>query len=228
MLVLYDSNLSLITSGKPSITRLCGTDELPAGTYYVKITDELNDEIISYDISLTVTPCSTSGGGGGSGCSDAWSKLLTTDRFELVMNDEAVLDRETCLVWEQTPQTTDVYFWITARSNCIWRKVGGRGGWRLPTIEELHSLVDDTQRGPALPSGHPFSNVLSTSYWSTTTVAKVAIGLNANGEPTSVPPVWLLDFDNGHPGTHNKITTTPDGFKVWCVRGGNGYDGRWH
>jgi hypothetical protein len=65
MLELYDSNLSLITSGKPSITRLCGTDELPAGTYYVKITDESNDEVISYDITLTVTPCSTSGSGDG-------------------------------------------------------------------------------------------------------------------------------------------------------------------
>jgi len=40
-------------------------------------------------------------------------------------------------------------------------KVGGRYGWRLPTIQELHSRIDDTQ-DPALPAGDPFSGISGT------------------------------------------------------------------
>ena len=36
------------------------------------------------------------------------------------------------------------------------KNVGGRGGWRLPTVEELRSLIDLRRAIPALPSGHPF------------------------------------------------------------------------
>ncbi len=62
---LYDSNLIQIeyndnsgTDNFSMIDRVCGTDELPAGTYYVMI-DEYgdNDVIDSYDITLTVTEC---------------------------------------------------------------------------------------------------------------------------------------------------------------------------
>ncbi len=40
------------------IDRICGTDALPAGTYYVAVAAFRDDvEIPSYDITLTVTPC---------------------------------------------------------------------------------------------------------------------------------------------------------------------------
>jgi hypothetical protein len=212
MLELYDSNLSLITLGKPSITRLCGTDELAAGTYYVKITDELNDEVISYDISLTVTPCSTSGGG-CSDCPDSWSKVIpdSNDRFELVMGGAGVLDKETCLVWEQSPDTT-TKTWLSALTHCFQSEVGGRGGWRLPTIEELASLKDTVNTNPALPSGHPFDTdaVQSSRYWSSTTNANVATF------------AWFVSFNSGFVTSLNKATNE---FHVWCVRGGQGHDG---
>ncbi len=45
------------------------------------------------------------------------------------------------------------------------------GDWRLPNIRELQSLVDFGQ-SPALPSGHPFLNLLfGVPYWSSTTNA---------------------------------------------------------
>ena len=43
--------------------------------------------------------------------------------------------------------------------------------WRLPNVRELHSLIDFSQYGPALPSGHPFTGVQSYYYWSSTTSA---------------------------------------------------------
>jgi len=62
---LYDSNLTQIeynddggTGSFSKIDRLCGTDELPNGTYYVKLDEYSGNAIIdSYDISLTVTLC---------------------------------------------------------------------------------------------------------------------------------------------------------------------------
>ena len=106
----------------------------------------------------------------------AWSQILPADkRFVLVMGGAAVLDEETGLVWEQSPDTATVD-WLGALSSCNDRTVGGRKGWRLPTIQELTSLVDPTIAfpGPTLLSGHPFSNVPLTGSWSATSNASIA------------------------------------------------------
>ena len=100
----------------------------------------------------------------------AWyQKLPAAERFQLVPDDAAVLDKETGLVWEKSPDTT-TRTWATASAYAYSKTVGGRKGWRLPTVEELASLVDPTTI-PVLPSGHPFTNVRSGHYWSATTTA---------------------------------------------------------
>lgn len=43
------------------------------------------------------------------------------------------------------------------------------GDWRLPTMEELCTLIDFSRRDPALPNGHMFLNVPSGYHWSATT-----------------------------------------------------------
>lgn len=46
----------------------------------------------------------------------------------------------------------------------------GHNDWQLPNTIELESLVDISASSPALPTGHPFTNVLTDSYyWSSTT-----------------------------------------------------------
>ncbi len=40
--------------------------------------------------------------------------------------------------------------------------------WRMPTINELESLVDAARHSPALPADHPFNDIES-AYWSSTT-----------------------------------------------------------
>lgn len=79
-------------------------------------------------------------------------KLDVANRFIVLLNwrSEAVLDRETGLVWERTPQTweeatlngTVRNTWDSARMHCIEKSVGGRRGWRLPAISELASLME--------------------------------------------------------------------------------------
>ncbi len=134
-------------------------------------------------------------------------KLPDAERFELVLGDAAVLDNETGLVWERSPDTT-TRTWTSAISHCYTREIGGSKGWHLPTIEEIASLIDDTQPAPTLPSGHPFINVQSSFYWSSIT----------NAGLTTV--AWGVNFFDGVVGSVNKAFNR----HVWCVRGGQGYD----
>ena len=117
-----------------------------------------------------------------------WDKKLpSASRFNILsaFGDAAVRDDETGLVWEKTLETIEVS-WTNARATCADKDVGGRKGWRLPSISELASLVDPSIRtGPTLPLGHPFINVEMDAYWSATTIA---------GNPNSA---WLVFFDTG-------------------------------
>jgi len=140
-----------------------------------------------------------------------WSqKLPAVQRFETVLDGAAVLDKETGLVWEQLPSTAS-NTWVNAMITCQNKSVGNRKGWRVPTVEELGSLVDPTMSNPSLPSGHPFNNnVQSSRYWSATT----------NASDTSY--AWNVYFGSGYVGNNDKAAS----YYVWCVRGGQGYDGQ--
>ena len=135
----------------------------------------------------------------------SWSQTLPAiDRFELVMGNAAVLDRETGLVWERSPDT-DKRDWFNAGIRCLTKTVANRKGWRLPTVQELASLQD----GTLLPAGHPFLNVQNDIYWSASTTA-------ANGPALA----WFVSFADGHIANIFKTVT----YNFWCVRGGQAVD----
>jgi hypothetical protein len=140
-------------------------------------------------------------------------------RFQVLnrFSGEAVLDRETGLVWERVAGDTngdqvitipdDELDWFAARFHCANKDIGNRKGWRLPAMYELLSLIDPSvPDAPKLPDGHPFVDVQSpANYWSATT--------NADNPANA----WIMDFFGN---------TTPNGQKVtfafvWCVRGGS-------
>ncbi len=145
----------------------------------------------------------------------SWDQKLQCDtpatcpRFIVLSNwnSAAVLDRETGLVWERSPSTS-AFNWTVAQSYCNILTLGNRKGWRMPTVQELASLVDPMQSDPALPDGHPFQNVRSSSYWSATTTAG------------STSYKWGVGFGGGGVGVADKSSD----YFVWCVRGGQGVD----
>ncbi len=134
-------------------------------------------------------------------------------RFKVLshFNNEAVLDKETGLVWEQSPET-DLQTWLDAQSHCNTKNVGGRMGWRLSTLQELASLVDQEQSSPALPNGHPFSIVVTTLYWSATTDAN------------DTSAAWGVVFNNTGVVARADKSDVNNKKHVWCVRGGQGVD----
>src|SRR5262247_3707722 len=69
----------------------------------------------------------------------SWDQTLpSATRFIVLSNfgGQAVLDRETGLVWEKSPNTAPM-LWEPALEYCINHRVGDRQGWRLPTMAEL-------------------------------------------------------------------------------------------
>ena len=91
-----------------------------------------------------------------------------SSRFACVMNNEGVLDRETGLVWMRNADIGSSSQPL-AQLNCLYATAGQRRGWRLPSPDELLTLVDTVTGG--LPQGHPFQNVQvaqSQLYWTST------------------------------------------------------------
>src|SRR6266849_5696589 len=98
-----------------------------------------------------------------SAIADIWNDQINdSTRFVVLASygGAAVLDRETGLVWEQSPDSRS-RTWFDAQIHCNQRTVGNRSAWRLPTVQELASLVDPSvpPPGPTLPAGHPFTNL---------------------------------------------------------------------
>jgi hypothetical protein len=109
-----------------------------------------------------------------------------------------VYDTKTRLTWQQTLDVNS-YTWAQAGTYCA-----GRGpGWRLPTIGELQTIVDESRAGNVIDRT-AFPNSPPTWTWS---------GTAAAGSPTSA---WLVDFTNGTAfwRLDNKTTTN----RVRCVR----------
>ena len=131
-----------------------------------------------------------------------WSqKLPAAQRFVLVLDGAAVLDKETGLVWEKIPDT-GARTWLSAIDYCYNKTVGGRRGWRLPTVVELASLAP-------LPSEHPFQIVQPPYklYWSSTEDA---------GNPGGAHVVFVSD----DPTFVQLLSKSLPGGYVWAVRGG--------
>lgn len=88
----------------------------------------------------------------------------------LLLQGDVVQDRLTGLTWTRSADLAPgPLSWQEALQAAERLQTAGLA-WRLPTINELESLVDAGQHQPALPAGHPFQD-LRQAYWSSTTSA---------------------------------------------------------
>lgn len=130
-------------------------------------------------------------------------------RFEILEDSkgEAVLDRETQLIWERSPSAMETG-WANASLRCALTSTGGRLGWRLPSFFELMTLVEPsppaTANKPSLPASHPFRSVQANLYWTT------------NSQDTDPTQAYAIDFLRGDLTARRKNLA----HAYWCVRGG--------
>jgi len=176
--------------------------------------DDLQDDVDN--LSAALGPCEVP---------PVWGKKFAgANRFVPVLDGAAYCDQETGLVWEGAPDINGglsddgTRTWDSAIQHCAELEVDDRKGWSLPMREQLATLVDTQSDlcaggGPCLPDGHPFSDVLSASYWSTSTRAD-----------SPFPHAWGVNFNVGLVGDANKDFPR----HAWCARGGQSFDGNTH
>ena len=137
--------------------------------------------------------------GGPDGCDSS--------RFKCVMEGKAVLDKQTGLTWARNANILEKALpYEESVKLCQDVEIGGKKGWRLPTKDELITLLDTSRSGPALPEGHPFTNVLWNSYYWTCS--------ECEGDSKSA---WMVRMTSGKVMDSYKILNAG----LWPVRDGN-------
>lgn len=116
-----------------------------------------------------------------------------------VVDTTTVQDTRTGLVWQRHLDPA-AYSWVSALTYCRSLAVAG-GGWRLPNVKELQTLVDQGGTAPALDAT-AFPGTPSVLFWSATPLA-------SDGSRS-----WGVHFLAGE-ATHR---TASDAARVRCVR----------
>jgi hypothetical protein len=125
--------------------------------------------------------------------------------------DGTVTDNLTGLMWSKNANLPDEnQTWQGAldyvKSINNGAGLGGYHDWRLPNRKELFSLIDSSKYDPTLPTSHPFQNVQSDYYWSSTTYAY------------DTDYAWVVHMWSGYVDGYLKS----DSYFVWPVRSGQG------
>lgn len=157
-------------------------------------------QTLCYNDNGTETDCSGTGQDGDIQAGAAWPSPRFVDN-----SDGTVTDSLTGLAWTKNANLAGTTMtWQQALEYVKTLTTGGHSDWRLPNEKELSSLADYSNYSPALPTGHPFTNVQSNDYWSSTSSVNYA------------DYAWIVGMDRGY--VHNYLKT---GFiRVWPVRAG--------
>lgn len=138
-------------------------------------------------------------------------KLPVSSRFVVLTNwgSAAVLDRETGLVWQQSPSAaTASLTWGESLMLCLTNNTGGRFGWRLPSFEEIMTLVDPGTR--TFFPGAPFTVPNNAFFWTATT------------DPVTPSDALVLSNTVGVLVPSSLSKSTPVVAGHWCVRSHQG------
>ena len=103
-------------------------------------------------------------------------KVAPAPEVRFVDNEDGTItDAATGLMWPKNGWRLDLLSalpWEEANTRIETFHLAGHADWRLPTIEEWLSLIDEENRNPALVEPNPFVNIIShMPYWSATEYA---------------------------------------------------------
>jgi hypothetical protein len=155
-------------------------------------------QTLCYDTIGSPISCAGTGQDGETQAGASWPSPRFTNNGNGTVTDEL-----TGLMWTQDAALFATAVWEDALDNAAGLVLGGHDDWRLPNRKEFLSLVDFSQDSPALPAGHPFSNVQLEFYWSGTTLAN------------QTNFAWILSMEEGFIGWVFKNTAD---YYTWPVR----------
>lgn len=182
-----------------------------------------------YSETGVIIPCANTGQDGDKLTGVVWPSPRFTDN-----KNGSVTDNLTGLIWLKNANCTDtvggiarssgLLDWpsaLTWSNNLATGKCGladnsAAGDWRLPNINELRSLVDYSRNDPDLPGGHPFTDVQSVWYWSSTSNPVFTAGaFNVGMSRGSIHSTGKL---RGIGGASRVGKKSDSGLGVWPVR----------
>ena len=184
-----------------------------------------------YDPIGVIIDCAGTGQDGDKKAGAPWPAARFTDN-----GNGTATDNLTGLTWLKDANCTDAVGGIPrdggllnwpsalawcnslAHGTCGLTDNSAPGDWRLPNINELKSLVDHSRHDPDLPGGHPFRNVQSVWYWSSTSNPVYAAGAFTVG--ISRGSIHSTDKVPGRFGSSNVSGKDRSALGVWPVRGG--------
>lgn len=121
-------------------------------------------------------------------------------QIKTVSNQNVVIDKNTGLIWQQSIPK-EKYKWEDAVYYCENLTYAGYSDWRLPTPQELLTIVNNSKSDPAIDTTY-FPNTPSGNFWSSYT--------SVNGTNDA----WYVYFDLGNVSDRSKTNN----YYVRCVR----------
>lgn len=114
---------------------------------------------------------------------------------------EPYVDRQSGLMWQDDSATAEAKMtWHEGMQYCGDLRIGHHEDWRLPTVQELFTLVDFGRREPAAIKA--IRHVRSEDYWTSTT------------DLSDTDDAWLVFFENGAVDNYAKTRKR----HIRCVR----------
>ncbi len=93
-------------------------------------------------------------------------------------------DKQTSLIWQDAPQNTKLSItYYQAQDYCANLTIGKYSNFRIPSMNELQTIIDYKNYDPAITKG--FDYVSNEAYWTTTPFAD------------DEKIVWLIHFKKG-------------------------------
>lgn len=134
------------------------------------------------------------------GSKKASLKQVTLARFTVEDDNETVTDHKFGLVWQRADDE-EHRNWTSAKQYCSDLVLGGKSNWRLPSVDELPTIVDHSRVNPAID---PAFQCRSVYYWTGSTYVN------------NPAHAWYVNFFDG---TKYAISKT-NHYYVRCVRVG--------
>jgi hypothetical protein len=115
--------------------------------------------------------------------------LIASDKYTRDDSKEIVFDNDTKLTWQDTIDNKQLRLtWDEANKYCTDLVLNDNDTWRLPSHQELLTIVEDKKYNPSI--NKVFQNAINGFYWSSTEV---------KGRTSA----WYVRFDYGRDGTIN-------------------------
>lgn len=128
-------------------------------------------------------------------------KVAVNKRYQVDTTVGTVYDAKTRLTWQRNGLAGGQRSWIEAGAYCAGLELSGRG-WRVPSLDELKSIVDDDRLNPAIDVA-AFPDTPTQGFWTST--------------PYRLPisDAWFVDFRDGSGSVFRSVEAQ---LRVRCVR----------